>query len=188
MNINTGTLGSYGVYLGVGSYLGADNLRIKVSSKASQGIHCFGCTLDGDRFNIVTAAANSEPINSSLGLLELRWAKFVVNGENSKALKVDMGSFTNVLEDSQFISNDSGPALELVESGLYFSTGRIQQNGMGAAIYLSNLADHSNEFRSLQVSSRSIGFLIKNAKNLFLKDVIMKTGGARMVNLGNDRG
>lgn len=187
LNVEAGTRGSYGLSLGVGSYLGADNLSILVSSKNSEGIHCFGCTIDGDRVKVKTLAANSRAISSSLGLLELRWAKLTVNGENSLALKTDMGSFTNVLEDSIFVSNDTGPALEMKESGMFFSTGTIEQNGATAAIYLSDLDSYKNEFNELTVKSNSIGFMIKNAKNVFLNNIKVNSKGARLVNLGSNR-
>ncbi len=187
LKLEAGLAKNHGLTLGVGSYLGADNLKILVSNEGGEGIHCFGCTIDGDRVKIKTLAANSKAIFSSLGLLELRWASLVVNGESSMALKTDMGSFTNILEKSVFISNETGPAIELVESGLYFSTGVIEQNGAGAAVYLSNLADYIGEFQSLTVKSKNIGFMIKNAKNVFLKDIEINSKGARMVNLGSTR-
>ncbi len=187
LELETGLAGNYGLNLGVGSYLGADNLKILVSSEGGEGIHCFGCTIDGDRVSVKTLEKNSKAIFSSLGLLELRWASLVVNGESSMALKTDMGSFTNILEKSVFISNETGPAIEMVESGLYFSTGVIEQNGAGAAVYLSDLSDYIGEFQSITVNSNNIGFMIKNAKNVFLKDILINSKGARMVNLGSTR-
>lgn len=187
LKIDTGAAGSDGVSLGVGSYLGADNLDILVSSEDSKGIHCFGCTIDGDRIKVKTLGANSRAISSSLGLLELRWASLTVNGEKSFALKTDMGSFTNVLEKSAFISNETGPAIEMIESGLYFSTGVIEQNGAGAAVYLTDLAKYISEFDSLKVKSNNIGFMIKNAKNVFLNNIEIDSKGARMVDLGSNR-
>lgn len=187
LKLLAGDMGSHGISLGVGSYLGADNLNILVSSQKSEGIHCFGCTIDGDRVEITAVGKDSKAISTSLGLLELRWARLVVNGENSHALKSNMGSFTNIIESSHLISNETGAALDMNESGIYFSSGKVVQNGMGTAIYLSDLDTYKNEFRSLEVKSKSIAFMVKNAKNIFLKDIVINSKGARMVNLGASR-
>lgn len=187
LKLLAGEAGTQGINLGVGSYLGADNLNILLSSQGSEGIHCFGCTIDGDRVDITSIGKDSKAISTSLGLLELRWSRLVVNGENSQALSSDMGSFTNIIEDSELISNESGAVLEVTESGLYFSSGSIVQNGAGAAVYLSDLNKYKNDFRSLNVKSKSIGFMIKNAKSVFLKDIVINSKGSRMVNLGAHR-
>lgn len=179
--------GAYGLSLGVGSYLGADNLKIVVNGDSSEGIHCFGCTIDGDRVKIETYAANSKALSSSLGLLELRWAKFTAFGEDSVALSTNMGSFTNVLESSQFTSNETGPTIKMNESGLFFSGGEITQNGQSAAVYMEDLAKYVSEFDSIKLKSKSIGIMVKNAKNVFLSNMQIETLGASMVNLGETR-
>lgn len=72
LNLETNAPKTTAISLGVGSYLGANNLNIKTSSFNSKGISCFGCTMDGEGLKVLSSSLFTTAISSSLGLIELR--------------------------------------------------------------------------------------------------------------------
>lgn len=101
LKIETDIEDASAITLGVGSYLGADNLKIKTASANSKGINCFGCTIDGEGLEVLTTGLKTTALYSSLGLIELR--RSTLQGATSLLSK--MGSNINLIDETRLVVN-----------------------------------------------------------------------------------
>ena len=101
LNIETKVAKTTGISLGVGSYLGANNLKIKTDSHDSKGINCFGCTIDGEDLEVLTTSIFTTAIESSLGLIELRRSSL----HGAIGLLSKMGSNINLIDGTLLVTN-----------------------------------------------------------------------------------
>jgi hypothetical protein len=101
LSIETSEEESTAISLGVGSYLGADNLKIKTASANSKGINCFGCTIDGEGLEVLSTSVFTTAIESTLGLIELRRSTL----QGASRLLSFMRSNINLIDENLLAAN-----------------------------------------------------------------------------------